>query len=285
MAKAPIKTDESKNELTTASASQVPAFLQNTDKGSRLQDIDANDIVVPRIKLLQGTSPEVEAFDEAKNGRYWLNVLDIDLGESLRFIVLNNRKRVLLLPPMGDDRGVLARADDGKTWNTKGEWDVKLKNIKKPVTWTIDDLDVKKSGLLEFGTSNPEDPDSNPAATLFYEYLVWLPDHPEINTPVLLSLARSQAKRARDLNGKLEFSGVPIQGVVVKTTPTDETSPDGAYKNYQFSRDGFATEEQFNHAVALAERFSNVSYSGHDEADLAAEASTGNSAPKDSNDF
>lgn len=288
MAKAPVKRDENENALTTeVSQSAVPAFLQNTDKGSKLQDIDANDIVVPRIKLLQGTSPEVEAFEEAKNGEFWLNVLDMPLGADFRFIVLNNRKRVLLLPPMGDERGVLARADDGKTWNTTGSWDVKLKNIKKPVTWEITDLDVKKSGLLEFGTSNPEDSDSNPAATLFYEYLVWLPDVPELTTPVLLSLARSQAKRARDLNGKLEFSGVPIQGVLVKTTTTDETSPDGAYKNYQFTRDGFATEEQFNTAVAMAERFSNVSYSGADEAELAAEtgAGTSNGAPSESKDF
>jgi len=175
MAKAPTKTD-SKNELAPVGGAALPAYLQNTTKGSHLQGKDSGDFIVPRIKLLQGISPEVEAFEEAKSGEFWLNVLDISLGASLRFIPVNNRKRYLLLPPIGDDRGVLARADDGKTWNTKGEWDVKLKNIKKPVTWVIDDPDVRKSGLAEFGSSNPEDPDSNPAATLFYEYLVWLPD-------------------------------------------------------------------------------------------------------------
>lgn len=277
MAKAPTKVD-SKNELAPVGGSQLPAYLQNTDKGSHLQGMDSGDFIVPRIKLLQGISPEVEAFEEAKSGEFWLNVLDISLGASFRFIPVNNRKRYLLLPPIGDDRGVLARADDGKTWNTKGEWDVKLKNIKKPVQWVIDDLDVRKSGLAEFGSSNPEDPDSNPAATLFYEYLVWLPDVPELPTPVLLSLARSQAKKARDLNGKIEFGGCPMQAMAFKAGVVVETGAEGPYNNYQFAKDGYATEEQFETACRFEERFRDVTYSGADEAGLAGEGPTANAA-------
>lgn len=276
MAKAPAKQDQTKNELATVQASSVPAHLQNATRGSKLQDIEASDIIVPRIKLLQGISPEVAAFDDAQIGNFWLNVLDVDLGPKLRFIPLSNRKRYLLLPPMNDDRGVLARADDGKTWNTLGTWDnIKFKGMRQGVTWEIKDLDVKKSGLGEFGTSIPGNPDSNPAATLFYEYLVWLPDMPELTTPVLLSLARSQSKKARDLNGKIEFSGVPMQGLVIEAGTCDETGAEGPYKNYQFSRDGYASEEQFDKAVAMAERFANVTYAGADEAELSAEAGTG----------
>lgn len=283
MAKAPVKQDETKNELANVTGGQVPAFLQNTDKGSHLQGMDSGDFIVPRIKLLQGISPEVEAFDEAKSGEFWLNVLDISLGETIRFIPINNRKRYLLLPPIGDDRGVLARADDGRTWNTKGEWEVRLKNVKKPVTWVIDDLDVRKSGLAEFGTANPEDPDSNPAATLFYEYLVWLPDL-NLPSPVLLSLARSQAKKARDLNGKIEFGGVPMQGMVFEASVVKETGAEGPYNNYQFARGGFATEEQFNQACHYEERFRDVAYTGADEASMAGEGE-GAAPPADSKEF
>jgi len=284
MAKAPVKQDETKNELTAATGGQVPAFLQNTDKGSHLQGMDSGDFIVPRIKLLQGISPEVEAFDEAKSGEFWLNVLDISLGDTIRFIPINNRKRYLLLPPIGDDRGVLARADDGRTWNTKGEWEVRLKNVKKPVTWKIEDLDVRKSGLAEFGTANPEDPDSNPAATLFYEYLVWLPDL-NLPSPVLLSLARSQAKKARDLNGKIEFGGVPMQGMVFEASVVKETGAEGPYNNYQFARGGFATEEQFNTACKYEERFRDVTYTGADEAGLAGEDAGAGAPPADSKEF
>lgn len=272
MAKAPAKTSQDKNELATVGAGSVPAHLQNSDRGSKLAGMDSTDFIVPRIKLLQGISPEVEAFDEAKSGNFWLNVLDIALGDSFRFIPINNRKRFLLLPPIGDDRGVLARADDGRTWNTKGSWDVKLKNMKTPVTWTIDDLDVRKSGLGEFGSSNPDDPDSNPAATLFYEYLVWLPDVPELPTPVLLSLARSQAKKARDLNGKIEFGGVAMQGLAFEATVVKETGAEGPYNNYQFAKAGYATENEFDTACQYEERFRDITYTGADEAGLAENA-------------
>jgi len=283
MAKAPVKKDETNNELAAVGVGQVPAFLQNTDRGSHLQGMDSSDFIVPRIKLLQGISPEVEAFDEAKNGEFWLNVLDKPLGKTIRFIPINNRKRYLLLPPIGDDRGVLARADDGRTWNTKGEWSVKLKNVRQPVVWKIEDLDVRKSGLAEFGTANPEDPDSNPAATLFYEYLVWLLDVDGLPTPVLLSLARSQAKKARDLNGKIEFGGVPMQGMVFEASVVVENGAEGPYNNYQFAKAGWTTEEQFAMACAFEERFRDVTYRGEDEAGLA-EAAAG-APPADSKEF
>lgn len=283
MAKAPVKTKQSENELAPVGGAQLPAHLQNTDRGTHLQGMDADDFIVPRIKLLQGISPEVEAFDEAKAGLFWLNVLDISLGDRIRFIPINNRKRYLLLPPIGDDRGVLARADDGRTWNTTGEWQVKLKNVRQPVTWVIDDLDVRKSGLAAFGTSNPDDPDSNPAATLFYEYLVWLPDVPELKTPVLLSLARSQAKKARDLNGKIEFAGVPMQGLVFESGTVDENGAEGPYKNYQFVRAGYASEEQFDMACRFEERFRGANYEGVGE--VGAEETGTTADPADSKEF
>lgn len=284
MAKAPVKS--ASNEMVEVGQnSTLPAFLQNTDRGTHLVGMDSDDFIVPRIKLLQGISPEVEAFEEAKNGEFWLNVLDISLGNKLRVIPINNRKRYLLLPPIGDDRGVLARADDGRTWNTKGEWSVKLKNVRQPVTWTIDDLDVRKSGLAAFGTSNPDDPDSNPAATLFYEYLVWLPDVAELKTPVLMSLARSQAKKARDLNGKIEFAGVPMQGLVFEVGTCDENGAEGPYKNYTFTRGGFATEEQFNQACLFEEKFRGVTYKGVDEDGLSEATATGGVDPDTVKDF
>lgn len=283
MAKAPAKVDQTKNELANVGASSVPAHLQNTGRGSHLQGMDSDDFIVPRIKLLQGISPEVEAFDEAKSGEFWLNVLDISLGDRIRFIPINNRKRYLLLPPIGDDRGVLARADDGVNWNTLGEWSVKLKNVRQPVVWKIEDLNVRRSGLAAFGTSNPDDPDSNPAATLFYEYLVWLPDVAELKTPVLLSLARSQAKKARDLNGKIEFAGVPMQGLVFESGAVTETGAEGPYNNYQFVRAGFATEEQFDMACQFEERFRGVDYEG--KGDVAAEETGATGDKADSKEF
>lgn len=225
-----------------ASEKDLPAYLQGqTYKGDE-DNFDSSDVVIPRIKLLQGISPEITTFDAAKVGNFWHSGMDIDLGPEVIFVVADRRKKYLLSAPLEDGQGVLARADNAVTWDRTGSWDVKLKGIKKPVTWTITDLDVEKSGLTKWGTSNPEDEDSGPAATLFYDYLVFLPDRLDLG-PAVISLARSSIRKAKKgLNDKIKLhqtNGRPMQALVFKATSVDDNSDSGGFKNWQFSGEGF----------------------------------------------
>lgn len=270
MAKAPAKIEE-KNAVAKIGG-DVPAYLQGVDKSSGLQGLDTTDFIIPRIKLLQATTPEVVAHDDAKAGEFWLNVLDLPLGKELLVTPISNRKRYLLMAPMGGSpTGIMARADDGIHWKPpNGEWSVMLgkKGPKTPVSWKTAPT-VRESGLGEFGTSNPSDPDSNPAATLFYEYLVYLPEHPEIS-PVVLSLARSAAKRARDFNGKIEFRKAPMQAGRYKVIITSEQGVEGPYFNYAFQNSGWATEDEFKACQQYAERYKD--YRPADEEGAVAES-------------
>lgn len=261
----------------------LPAYLSGkTGMSSGLQGLEASDFVVPRVKLLQAISEEVTAHDDAKPGIFWLNVLDQPLGPVLDFVPISNKKRYLLMPPIGDDRGILARADDAIHWNPpNGEWQVKLKNVKNPVTWKTAET-VRASGLAEFGSSNPDDPDSNPAATLFYEYLVYLPEFPHLS-PVLLSLARSQAKKARDLNGKIEFRHIPMQAGRYRATIIQDKGPEGPYFNYQFANNGFATEAEYEACVQYAKKFTD--YRGADEEGAARAAEGGDAEAAASGEY
>lgn len=242
------KADQKSTEVATIDdAGGVPAYLQG---GSYQNDdnFDSSDVVIPRIKLLQGTSPEVDEYDEAKTGMFWHTGLDVPLGDEFRFIVADRRKKVLLMPPINDANysGPLARADDAKTWDQKGEWQVRIKNVKQPVTWRIDDLDVEKSGLLKFGSSIPDDEDSPPAATLFYDYLVYLPDHPDMGM-VVMSLARTQIKKAkRGLNDKIKMhadNGRPMQALIFKAKSVDDSADGQDFKNLMFMSAGFVQDE------------------------------------------
>jgi hypothetical protein len=267
MAKAATKA------VTTTGAAQLPAYLQDkAGSASGLQGLEMSDFIVPRIKLIQGTSDEPKTFDNAKVGEFWINVLDEPIGKTFRFIPISNRKRYLLTVPMGGTpKGILARADDGVNWKpAHGEWDVQLPKRRGLVKWKIEgDGTVRGSGLAEFGTMDPEDSESNPAAVLFYDYLVYLPDHPEMS-PCLLSLSRSAAKRARDLNGKIEMAKLPMQALMFQVTPSEETGAEGDYYNYQFQRSGFAPEDLFNACQDLAGRYKD--YRGADEEGEVAEA-------------
>lgn len=263
--------------VATPSDAGLPAYLQGSNFRNE-DNFDSSDVVLPRIKLLQGISPEVTSFENAKVGNFWHTGMDMDLGANLRFVIADRRKKYLLSAPMEDGQGVLARADDARTWNTLGEWQVKQKGVKQPVTWKISDLDVEKSGLTKWGTYNPADEDSGPAATLFYDYLVFLPDHLDLG-PAIISLARSGIRKAKKgLNDKISLhanNGRPMQALVFKASSTDEQSDSGGYKGWQFQADGFnMSEDLFRVAREHVGALANVK--------IADEADTGESrAPAD----
>jgi hypothetical protein len=258
------------------SRSNLPAYLLGQETGSGLKGLDMSDFVIPRVKLIQGTSDEPKTFDDAKQGEFWLNVLDMPLGTTLDFIPISNRKRYLLSVPLGGSpKGILARADDGVNWKPDhGSWDVQLPKRRGVIKWEIKDPTVRGSGLAEFGTADPENPDSNPAATLFYDYLVYLPGFADqVPGPVLLSLARSQAKRARDLNAKIEMRRAPMQSMLFRAGITTETGQEGDYYNLAFQANGWASEEQFNMMKEFGSRYTD--YRGYDEEGEAAEGGIG----------
>lgn len=251
-------------EVATKSAgsdTQVPAYLQNYGGPVGDDNFDSSDVVLPRIKLLQGLSNEVETFDEAKAGRFWHTGLDMDLGDEIKFVIGDRRKKYLLSAPLADGQGILARSDDAVTWDRTGSWNVKLKGVKQPVTWEITDTNVLKSGLTAWGSGNPDDEDSPPAATLFYDYLVFMPDHPDLG-PSVITLARSAIRKAKKgLNDKIKLhatQGRPMQAIMFSAKSVEETGDEGPYKNWSFTGAGFVQDEAlFNmaleHKGALAE--------------------------------
>lgn len=238
-----------KNEVAVVEEdeNQLPAYLQGDTKYENEDNFDSSDVVIPRIKLLHGTSDEVDQYDHARAGDFWHTGLDESLGAEFTFAVADRRKKVLLMPPITDQNysGPLARADDAKTWDRMGSWDVRIKNVKQPITWEIDNLDVEKSGLLRFGTSNPDDEDSPPAATLYYDYLIYLPERPDLGMAVL-SLARTQIKQAKKgLNDKIKMhqdNGRPMQALLFKAKSFDDSANGQDFKNLMFTSAGFVRD-------------------------------------------
>lgn len=260
-----------KNAVMTAKDDAgVPAYLKNAPKVNNRDNFDQSDITVPRIKLLQSTSKEVEAHSTAKVGLFWHTGFDVALGPEFKFVVASRRKKLLLVAPMEDGQGILARAEDFITWDRLGKWDVKIKNVKKPVTWEISDLNVAASGLDQWGTFNPDDENSPPAATMFYEYLVLCPDFPELGASVV-SLTRSAIRKAKKgLNDKIKLqdsAGRPMQSLIFIAKNEDDQNSDGQkYKNWSFVSGGFASEELFKSAVQLKDVMANYRVEGEEEA-------------------
>lgn len=256
----------SKTAVVTKEEAALPAYLQSYKGPMTNTDMDSNDRIVPRIKLLQAISPELKAFQAAQEGVYWHSVLNEPLGADLRFVVIMARKSYVLFAPRGDDRMILARSADGKSWDRPNEtFEVKIKGYPKPVVWATKGS-VAESGLAEFGSSVPGDQQSPPAATLVYEYLVYLPDHPDLS-PALISLSRSGIKRGKDLNSKitLRATSMPQYAQAYRAVVTTEQAAEGAYNGWSFKSDGLVSERDFNTVLALAKSFETANFKASDE--------------------
>ena len=123
------------NEVTTKK-NELPAYLQEYAKKSKLGNIDATDQIIPRIKLIQAISPELVEYNDAKAGTFWHTVACETLGDKLTAIPIVIRKSYILWSPRNDERGILARAMDGIHWDVpNAEFTVKPKGSPSSVTY------------------------------------------------------------------------------------------------------------------------------------------------------
>lgn len=265
MARTPTTAVAKVEDQTT---DMVPDYLKGYAGPMTNTQMDADDRIVPAVKLLQAISPELDAFDQAKKGTFWHSILNESLGSEMKFIVLLARKSYVLFAPRGSEQTILARAADGKHWDRPNEeFEVKLKGMAKAVTWATKGS-VAESRLAEFGSSVPGDPNSPPAATLVYEYLVYLPDYPECS-PALMRLSRSGIKRGKDLNSKMSLrsSTAPQFAQIYTAVITEEQGDEGSYYNWGFKSAGLASEGDFKACVALAKSFEEGNFRANDETD------------------
>lgn len=243
---------------------KLPAHL-TSGKTSRLGNVDSSDLILPRIKLLQAISPEVEEFEKAKAGEFWHSIAGVSLGKELRMIPVVIRKSYVLWSPRNDQRGVLARSNDGIHWDRVEEFRVKPKGSPKEVVWRTEHT-VKESGLDQFGSSIPGDANSPPAASLTYNILVYLPDFPDLSPAVLLN-TRSAVKKAKMLISKIEMRPVDHFGQEFTVTPIQEQGAEGPYWNYAYTGNGYASAGDYETAKMMYEKFSSADFKANDEAD------------------
>lgn len=262
----------------------VPSYLQNYQGRTGAENIDTDDVSIPRIKLGQALTPEVQD-GTVGVGDLFLNIdgsVIAKAGEPFRFTPIVTGKEYILWSPDREE-GILARAHRVEVnGEARYEWDkqdqtfeVKFPNGPK-VKWEtlryVEDNDMQK-----FGTSIPGTEDSKPAATAHHNYVVALPDHG--NMIAAFSLSRSQEKRAKDLNALLKLAqGTPIQARVLTAKSVMEHKGGNDYANYKFGVAGFVeSEDQFKAYQKLADSLAEAGYSvdqTNDDGDVAEEGTS-----------
>ena len=263
-----IATETGKEVATVATdANAVPAFLQGKKREDK-SNLDARDLTIPRIKIAQDQNPEVKSGDVPR-GCLFLNVTGetlAEFGQPLRVIPIIQSKEYMLWRDQLDGGGLMARAkaviEEGRVrykWDKPGQtFATKIKGIVA-TSWTTKEY-VDEDGLDAWGTQIKGDPDSPPAASVHYNYLVALPDLG--NMVAAFSLAKSSVKRAKDLNAMLEMSQYPCYARLIRCTTEPEKNDAGQeFFNVRFKPAGLVQDENlFNWAKTQHEYYAKSGF-------------------------
>lgn len=282
MAKTSAKQKETKlaNDVVKtegAGAPSVPDFMKGK-AGLGVENVGAGDVAIPRIKLLQGISPEVLARDDLRAGYFYHTISEESLGRELRIVPVYTDIRAILWRPRHSGGGILARMNDGRHWEpANASFEVVLKKNKEDpgtsVKWYTKKTEAE-AGLLSWGSSNPADPNSQPAATKMYNIVAMLPDHPELS-PVVITLQRAAVKVAMNFTGKLKLSRAPSYGTVFVMSSLQESRNGDTFFNYKFTADGFVqNKEEFDLYEETYNRFKEQGLQIRDEDGLQDEDTT-----------
>lgn len=251
---------ESKEVSTKVDNSQLPAFAQvNRQDKAKIGNTDTTDLIIPRVKLIQKISPEVDTFDNAKPGQFWHTIAEQPLGETVQVIPILIRKTIALWAPRNDDRGILARSSDCIRWDegyANMEFTVKPKGSPNEVKYYTRGS-VAESGLAEFGSGIPGDPRSAPAASLTYNIMFFMPDFPDLSPAIVIN-TRSAIKPAKLLQSKIDLRPGQHYSQIYTMKKTDEKGDEGPYFGYGYEANGYVqSEDDYNFYKSIYERFSS----------------------------
>lgn len=240
-----------KSEGKVSESAHIPDFMKE-DRGKGLTNINRDDVALPRIALLQALSPQVSE-GSGRPGEFYHLLAEENLGQKLEVIPVIISRSFLLWKPRSDGGGLLARADDGIHWSpANAQFEVKVNG--KEVKWATADT-VAKSKLDSWGSSDPSDPQSLPAATKLLNVLFYLPEYPELS-PSVYSLQRSALKNGKKFVGKLTMSQAPSFGLRYILTSTKVVGPKGEYMAPVFTPDGYVQDEGlYAHLKEMYEHF------------------------------
>lgn len=246
-------------------------------------DIDNADLIIPRVALLQGISPAVMA-GLAENGHFWHTINEVSLGDTLRIVPLIYRKQITLWNPLHMGGGIIARSSDGKTWDS--DFDVmvapykdmpkKLVNYKAKKGDSVGIANVPGSGLIAWGSADPENEDSGPAATVSHVIIARALDFLDMG-PFAVFLQRSAERTGKELVTKIKTDKAPIYGQqLVMSRRGGQNDAGQEYNKYHFAKDGWVQDEElFKMFQNEHETFQTTSFRTNDEDALREEAGTG----------
>jgi hypothetical protein len=224
---------EEKKELV---GKEVPAFLVQGDnqKGRGMEETSSEDLILPRIKLLQGLSPEVlEEPPLGKIGEFLHSLSKKCYGKELIFIPVYFFHSRIKWRDKAEGGGILCLSKDGK-YPTISE------SLAPASCLSCKDKDWN---------GHAEGEDKVPACTLYYNFIVLVPDGDVVG----LSLAKTQISAARRLITMIKYIGGSSDSFARKYKMTSKRVEKAGVSYYvpDFIDAGWVNELEYRKALAL----------------------------------
>lgn len=201
--------------------------------GRGFENLEREDILLPRIKLLQVLSPEVTGDLGKKAGQIYLNLSNTELGQKVLITpILHFRSRI--------------------KWNDKadgGGIDCSAPNARTPKD-TKYATSCAACNLKDWDNTQAKKKDQQPKCTMYENFLVLIGDGTEA---VILPMERTKTKVAKKFYSMMSFKNADMWtfqyelGVVKETNDADEP-----YFNYTVADTGIKTDER---RAAMCEQF------------------------------
>lgn len=219
---------------------QVPAALSTYARAGQ-DEIDSDDIYMPRLKLAQSMTPEVKD-GRAKEGDLINSItgeIILEAGKTMPIIVVMRSKEYILWDDRkGDDRGLLARAYrvmDGDTpryrWDKPdSEFQVKVDG-KTKVTYKTKTY-IDEDGLKEWGTQIPGNSETPPAASEHQNFVIAMPDRDyEL---IAMSLSKTAVGPAKRFLTSLRWGEAGTFTRIYRLGSAPDSRGDNKFVNYIF---------------------------------------------------
>lgn len=243
-----------KKNTTDVSVTNLPDYMKGHE-GKGAEGVDSSILVPPRVKLLQAVSPELTENEELSEGNWYNDLSEQQYGKELEVVPVFIWTSVILFRPLPEG-GILTQARDGETWDHPHQsFEVTLKSGKK-VTWNTGET-VKSSRLADFGSSDPENPSSEPAAVRFINMACISPEHQEAGIFVV-SFGRSSFKIGRTLHQKIMNTNAPCYGINVLLSSKRVNGHNGPYLEPRASLNGYIDRDLFEQTSELHKRMKEV---------------------------
>jgi len=266
------------NEVARTESAEVPQWMRAASTGASMGNIDQSDLKPPRLKILAGQSPEImDRTPGAQVGNFWMTILNMDFGPSVSGTPIFLRKSYQLwapkgLPGDGGQKGPLATASDGIHWDVPNQvFEVRFPGNPRVYKWRVKST-VFENKMHKFGSSQDDNPNSKPAATLTYDVL-WLIDLPNGKKQLcVFTNARTGIGPTQNFISTARAMGVDQYFQRYKIVSQRKTGPTGdPYYTYEYQYLGnLQTEAEGIEAKALYDQYAKSGF----VTDFEAEAET-----------